>query len=90
VPQDRNCKHLAVATSQARVSDVKSHGIIDRYRDRLSKVIIEPDEGIYFALNKGFAHSTGEIMGWVGSSDILFPDGLSIVDEIFTKFPEVE
>ena len=37
-----------------------SHEIIERYRDRITKVIIEPDEGPADGLNKGFAHATGE------------------------------
>jgi glycosyltransferase involved in cell wall biosynthesis len=66
-----------------------SHDIIDCYRNRISKVIIEPDEGPYFAINKGFAASTGQIMGWINSSDTLLEDSLTIANEIFETFPHI-
>jgi len=50
----------------------------------------ERDSGPEEALNKGFAHTTGEIMAWIGSSDHFLPGSLRTVGEIFRKFPEVE
>ena len=38
---------------------------------KLQGWISEPDKGVYDALNKGFARSTGEIMGWLNASDML-------------------
>ena len=45
--------------------------IIDKYRDRITKIIYEPDNGPAEALNKGFKLATGEIMGWLNSDDRL-------------------
>jgi glycosyltransferase involved in cell wall biosynthesis len=59
-------------------------------RDRLAAAVSEPDQGLYDALNKGFARSTGEIMGWINSGDALFPDSLRILDEIFSTHPQIE
>ena len=56
------------------------------YIDRL---IAEPDRGHWDAIGKGFAQSTGEIMGWVNSDDMLTPWALRAVEEIFHQFPEV-
>jgi GT2 family glycosyltransferase len=67
-----------------------SQQIIAKYRSRIAKVIVEKDDGVYDALNKGFSASSGEIMCWINSSDILMPDSLSIVGEIFDQFPEIE
>jgi hypothetical protein len=50
----------------------------------------EPDGGQYAAINKGFEKTTGEIMGWLNSSDIYFPWTLSTIREIFEKFPDVQ
>jgi glycosyltransferase involved in cell wall biosynthesis len=68
----------------------ESLAIIDKYRPRLSRVIVEPDDGPYDAINKGFAHTTGEVMGWINSSDCLFENSLAIVSEIFETFPEIQ
>jgi glycosyltransferase involved in cell wall biosynthesis len=50
----------------------------------------EPDRGMYDALNKGFAHTRGEIMGWLNSDDLLLPGALRAIGEIFDRFPDVQ
>jgi glycosyltransferase involved in cell wall biosynthesis len=64
--------------------------IIQRHADQLAAWVSERDGGQYDAINKGFARSTGEIMGWLNSDDQLTPWALSIVAEIFQSCPEVE
>lgn len=64
--------------------------VIDQYRDRLSRVIVEPDRGHSHALNKGFEFSTGSVMGWINSDDLLLPGALTAVNRVFTEFPGVE
>jgi glycosyltransferase involved in cell wall biosynthesis len=46
--------------------------IISEYKDRISKVISEPDKGIYDAMNKGVMASTGDFVGILNSDDIFF------------------
>lgn len=54
------------------------------------KLISEPDKGIYDALNKGIAHSSGSIIGFVHSDDVLAHERvLSTIAESFTD-PDVE
>jgi glycosyltransferase involved in cell wall biosynthesis len=67
-----------------------SVGIVQRYEGRLHAAVIEPDEGHADALNKGFALTTGELMGWINSDDLLHRDALATVDAVFAAFPEVE
>jgi hypothetical protein len=66
-----------------------SASIIERYSDRLSHWVSEPDGGHGAGLNKGFCMSTGEIMGWINSDDLLTPWSLRTVAEIFSKFSHV-
>lgn len=63
--------------------------IIRKYEGHLNFWISEPDRGMYDALNKGFARSTGEIMGWISATDKLHPGGLKVVGEVFRAFPDV-
>lgn len=66
-----------------------SKEIIAKHSDRLAYWCSEPDGGQYQAINKGFAKSNGEIMGWLNSSDVYMPWTLKTVEQIFRDFPEV-
>jgi glycosyltransferase involved in cell wall biosynthesis len=63
---------------------------VQQRKSELSYFISEPDKGVYDAINKGFSHSTGEILGWLNSGDYLFPDALNIMSEVFGCFPQIE
>lgn len=67
-----------------------SQAVIERYRDRLAHVISEPDKGHSDAINKGFALTDGEIMGWINSDDIYLPGCLYAIAKIFRARPDVE
>lgn len=70
-----------------------SDGSVDLIRahaDRLAYWVSEPDKGHTDGLNKGFAHTSGEIMGWINSSDVHFPWTLQTVAEVFRDLPEVQ
>ncbi len=64
--------------------------IIKRYADRLAWWVSEPDKGQYDALNKGFAHTTGEIMMWLNSDDKYLPWTFQVLANVLTEFPQVE
>jgi len=64
--------------------------IIKKYERHLAYWVSEPDDGLYDAIQKGFAKSTGELMGWLNSDDILLPGSLQTVATIFQTFEEVE
>lgn len=52
--------------------------LIKNNSKRVSKIVSEPDSGIYDALNKGIIHSTGDIVGFLHSDDVLaYPDAIS-------------
>jgi hypothetical protein len=50
----------------------RSVEIIRKYANRLAWWISEPDRGQADAINKGFLHATGEIVGWVNSDDLYY------------------
>lgn len=64
--------------------------IIRKYERYITWWVSEPDNGMYDALNKGFARSTGEIMGWISANDHLHMGALTAVGSVFRAFPEVE
>lgn len=43
--------------------------IIAKYKDKIAKVISGPDNGIYYALNKGIKSASGDIIGILHSDD---------------------
>lgn len=61
--------------------------ILERYRDRFAVLIQEPDNGQSEAINKGFRHASGEILGWINSDDFLLPGALRTVAELFRLHP---
>ncbi len=54
------------------------------------RLISEPDEGMYDAINKGLRLAQGEIIGLLNSDDLYPPGSLSLVAETFSKNPEAE
>lgn len=67
-----------------------SRDIIERYRDRIARVIFEPDNGPADGLNKGFGAASGTIFGYLNSDDLLLPGALSRVAHAFEGHPEVD
>jgi cellulose synthase/poly-beta-1,6-N-acetylglucosamine synthase-like glycosyltransferase len=64
--------------------------IIRKYEKQISGWISEPDNGMYDAINKGFARTSGEIMGWISTTDMLHLRGLRVAGSVFGDLPEVE
>ncbi len=62
--------------------------IIKKYADRLAWWVSERDGGQTDAINKGFAHATGEILAWLNSDDTYQPGAVSEAVKWFQQFPE--
>jgi glycosyltransferase involved in cell wall biosynthesis len=67
-----------------------SRGVIERYRDKISKIILEPDDGPADGLNKGFAVATGDIFGFLNSDDILLPKSVLQVANYFKNNSHID
>lgn len=60
------------------------------YADRLDGFESTPDRGQADAINRGFSRTSGEIMSWLNSDDLLLPGALEYVGDYFARHPEVD
>jgi hypothetical protein len=64
--------------------------ILERYAARMSGYDSSLDQGQSQAINRAFVRTTGEIMAWLNSDDVLFPGALAYVADYFARHPEVD
>ena len=64
--------------------------LLEKYSNRLLGWESKKDGGQSQAINLGFAHVKGEIMGWLNSDDLLMPGALAVVADYFSKHPAVD
>jgi glycosyltransferase involved in cell wall biosynthesis/SAM-dependent methyltransferase len=60
------------------------------YLDQFSYFVSEPDNGQADAIANGFARSSGEIMAYLNSDDLLAPDALHFVAKFFRDHPTID
>lgn len=64
--------------------------IIQNYSSKLAGWVSEADRGQAHAINKGLQRSTGTILGWLNSDDVLAPDAVGRVVARFLTHPRVD
>ncbi len=64
--------------------------VLEWYRDRLHRCESRKDNGQSQAINLGLAGTTGEIMGYLNSDDLLLSGALHAVAKYFESHPDVD
>jgi glycosyltransferase involved in cell wall biosynthesis len=70
-------------------SSDNSRGVLESYGSRLTWRS-ERDAGQADAINRGFSETSGEIMGYLNSDDLLLPGALAFVARAFAEHPNVD
>lgn len=66
-----------------------SQEVIRRFADQLAWWASEPDQGQAQAINKGFQHAHGEILGWLNSDDLYLPNAIQQAVSAFRANPHL-
>ncbi len=61
--------------------------IIEKYEEKISFWISEPDNGLYDAMNKGISKATGDLIGMINSDDWYEPNAIEIIVNTFLQNP---
>jgi len=64
----------------------KTIEIVNEYKDKIAKIITEPDKGLYDAINKGIKNSTGDVVGLIHAGDRLHDN--EVIAKIAKHFQE--
>ncbi len=64
--------------------------IVEKYRDKIDVIIHEKDKGQADAINKGFKLAKGELVGWINSDDILYPECVEKIVDLYYKYPNAD
>jgi len=69
-------------------SDDGSLQIIEKYRDKINCVVSEPDEGIYYAMNKGIKMATGDVIAILNADDTYASD--FVIEKVVSRLSETK
>lgn len=64
--------------------------VLKHYEAQLDWWVSEPDSGQTAAINKGFMQSTGDIMAWINSDDLVASGALHQVADYFIKHSDAQ
>ena len=72
--------------------------IAERYRDHITRIVSEPDKGLYDAMNKGIMMATGDVIGILNSDDFYtstdilstVADGIQQYDAVYADIHYVD
>jgi len=64
--------------------------ILKKYEKKINYWVSEKDRGQSHAINKGFKKASGDIIAWINSDDIYFPNSFNTINNFFQKKPEAD
>lgn len=70
--QDADVEHIVIDGS----STDGTAAFLESRRQQLAKLVIEPDAGLYDAMNKGIAAATGDFLGFLNADDVYADAGV--------------
>lgn len=84
-------KHIEYIVMDGGSAD-NTVGVLEEYRRRDERLTYasEKDDGMYDAINKGFARATGDILAYINSDDLYTPGAFETVIAYFGKHPDVD
>ncbi|MDB5054930.1 MAG: glycosyl transferase [Bacilli bacterium] len=85
---DQNVADLELLVFDGGSKDT-SVEVLKSYGDKLS-FVSQKDDGQSDAVNKGLMHADGEIIGWLNSDDVYYPESLNTIIELFDKYPDID
>ena len=86
---DQNYPNLQFVIQDGKSTD-NTLEILKGYRKETTHFESRRDRGQAHAINLGFAHTSGEIMAYLNSDDMLLPGTLHFVARYFAKHPAVD
>ena len=86
---DQNYPRLEYVVQDGGSTD-QTRDVLARFRDRLHHAEMRKDDGQSHAINMGFARTSGDIMAYLNSDDILLPGALHTVARYFERHPAVD
>jgi glycosyltransferase involved in cell wall biosynthesis len=87
IQQDYLEKELIVIDGGSKDNTID---IIKKYEKYISYWVSEPDNGQANAINKGFEKSSGDILYYINSDDVLSEGALSNVAKVFSKYKKYD
>ena len=82
---NQNYKNIEYIIIDGNSSD-GTISIINKYKDKISTVLSENDNGIWDAMNKGLKIAKGEIIGFLNSDDFYYENSFHTVNDYFNKY----
>jgi glycosyltransferase involved in cell wall biosynthesis len=62
--------------------------IVNKYATQVDIIIHEKDNGQADAINKGFRLAKGQLAGWINSDDILYPECVEKMVDLYEQYPD--
>ena len=62
--------------------------IVNEYKDKISKIVSEPDKGLYDGMNKGIKLATGDVIGFLNSDDVYTNN--FVIEKVVNKLNETK